>query len=195
QNWEIMLQRRILRMSVKQTNIYWSKCEWKEITFLLAATVQGLSYVSSPHAHFNELEQWVQKKIPNPILSNTPDNSYKASNQIRDYLDEKQTDFSLPLDIIGTPFQKKVWQAMCKIPYGEKATYGEIANDIGNKKAVRAVGTAIGANPLMIILPCHRVVAKTGALTGFRGGIEMKEMLLRLEEEHHIEMKESHNKS
>jgi len=182
-------------MSVKQTNIYWSKCEWKEITFLLAATDQGLSYVSSPNAHFNELEQWVQKKVPNPILLNTPEKLFKASNQIRAYLDEKQTDFSLPLDIIGTPFQKKVWQAMCKIPYGEKATYGEIANDIGNKKAVRAVGTAIGANPLMIILPCHRVVAKTGALTGFRGGIEMKEMLLRLEEEHHIEMKESHNKS
>src|SRR5699024_12648802 len=109
-------------MSVKQTNIYWSKCEWKEITFLLAATDQGLSYVSSPNAHFNELEQWVRKKVPNPILLNTPEQLFKASNQIRAYFDAKQTDFSLPLDIIGTPFQKNVGHAKCTIPYAKKAT-------------------------------------------------------------------------
>jgi len=180
-------------MTVKQTYVYWSQCKWKEITFLLAATDQGLSYVSSPNAHFNELEQWVQKKVPNPILMNIPEKLFKASNQIHAYLDEKRTDFSLALDIIGTSFQKKVWQSMCKIPYGQKATYSDIANDIGNKQAVRAVGTAIGANPLMIILPCHRVVAKTGALTGFRGGLEMKKMLLALEE-HHMETNESQHK-
>src|SRR5699024_3681213 len=97
------------------------------------------------------------------------------------------------IDIIGTPFQKKVWQSMCEIPYGQKATYSEIAHNIGNKKAVRAVGTAIGANPLMIILPCHRVIAKNGALTGFRGGLEMKKMLLALEE-HHMETNENQHK-
>lgn len=180
-------------MTIKQTNIYWSKCEWKETTFLLAATDQGLSYVSSPNAHFNELEQWVQKKVPNPILMNIPEKLLSASDQIRAYLDEKRTDFFLPIDIIGTPFQKKVWQSMCEIPYGQKATYSEIAHNIGNKKAVRAVGTAIGANPLMIILPCHRVIAKNGALTGFRGGLEMKKMLLALEE-HHMETNENQHK-
>src|SRR5699024_12666244 len=110
----------------------------------------------------------------------------------RAYLDEKRTDFSLPIDIIGTPFQKKVWQSMCEIPYGQKATYSEIAHNIGNKKAVRAVGTAIGANTLMIILPCHRVIAKNGAITGFRGGLGMKKMLLTLEE-HQIKTKQNQN--
>src|SRR5699024_9211845 len=95
-----------------------------------------------------------------------------ASDQIRAYLDEKRTDFFLPIDIIGTPFQKKVWQSMCEIPYGQKATYSEIAHNIGNKKTVRAVGTAIGANPLMIILPCHRVIAKTGHSQDFVAGLK-----------------------
>lgn len=89
--------------------------------------------------------------------------------------------FSVKLSFSGTNFQKKVWQALLKIPFGETRSYGQIAQQIGDLKACRAVGTAIGKNPIAIIAPCHRVIAKSGKLTGFAGGLEAKSYLLSLE--------------
>ena len=103
------------------------------------------------------------------------------TNQIQAYLDGERSEFTIPVDLKGTAFQLAVWDALTKIPYGEKKSYSDIANMIQNPKAVRAVGAAIGANPVLMTIPCHRVVAKNGALTGFRGGLEMKEKLLALE--------------
>lgn len=105
----------------------------------------------------------------------------EAEQQLSDYFAMKRTSFSVPLDFLGTAFQKKVWAALLTIPFGETRSYGQIARQIGHPKAVRAVGAANGRNPISIIAPCHRVIGVNGKLTGFAGGLEVKALLLRLE--------------
>ncbi|WP_280540521.1 methylated-DNA--[protein]-cysteine S-methyltransferase [Chromohalobacter sp. 11-W] len=101
--------------------------------------------------------------------------------QLSAYLKGELRDFDVPLDPQGTPFQQRVWQALARIPFGETRSYAEIARDIDNLKAVRAVGAANGRNPLPIVVPCHRVIGRDGTLTGYAGGIERKAWLLELE--------------
>lgn len=108
----------------------------------------------------------------------------KAEQQLKDYFSGKLKNFSLTLDFIGTDFQKSVWKALLTIPFGETRSYGQIAKQIGNPKAVRAVGAANGKNPLSIIAPCHRVIGSNGKLTGFAGGLEIKSFLLKIENPH-----------
>lgn len=106
----------------------------------------------------------------------------EAERQLNEYFSGKRKTFSVKLDFTGTEFQKAVWNALLTIPYGETRSYGEIAVQLGNPKAVRAVGAANGKNPISIIAPCHRVIGSTGKLTGFAGGLEAKSLLLKLEE-------------
>jgi methylated-DNA-[protein]-cysteine S-methyltransferase len=96
-------------------------------------------------------------------------------------LDGKRTSFDLPLAPLGTEFQRRVWTALAAIPYGTTTTYAAIARSIGKPRAVRAVGTANGKNPLSIVVPCHRVIGKNGTLTGYAGGLESKRRLLEIE--------------
>jgi len=105
----------------------------------------------------------------------------EAVRQLRLYFAGELAVFDLPLEIIGTPFQKKVWQALRTIPYGETRSYSEIAAQIGAPKAVRAVGAANGRNPIPIVVPCHRVIGSNGSLVGFGGGLPWKRLLLELE--------------
>ena len=105
----------------------------------------------------------------------------EAERQLKDYFSGKRKSFSVKLDFQGTEFQKKVWAALLTIPFGETRSYGQIAKQIQNPKAVRAVGAANGKNPISIIAPCHRVIGSTGKLTGFAGGLEAKARLLALE--------------
>jgi len=105
-----------------------------------------------------------------------------AAKQLDEYFRGKLKDFDLPLVLYGTDFQKKVWKALQTIPYGETRSYGQIAGKIGNTKASRAVGMANNRNPISIIVPCHRVVGSSGSLTGYAGGLELKEKLILLEE-------------
>jgi O-6-methylguanine DNA methyltransferase len=93
-------------------------------------------------------------------------------------------DFVLPLDLRGTLFQKRVWQELCRIPYGETRSYRFVADSIGVPKAVRAVGAANGRNPVPIVVPCHRVIGAGGSLVGYGGGLPMKKFLLDLEARH-----------
>lgn len=104
-----------------------------------------------------------------------------ASEQLEAYFAGARRSFDLPFDAAGTPFQQSVWRALCTIPYGETRSYRELAEAIGNPKAVRAVARANGANPLSIVVPCHRVIGADGTLTGYAGGLEMKARLLTLE--------------
>jgi methylated-DNA-[protein]-cysteine S-methyltransferase len=146
---------------------------------LLAATQQGLAGVWFVHRqeHMPDSSNWVTDEAHPTLLA--------AAQQLHEYFLGQRQSFDLPLQPAwGTPFQHAVWQALQRIPYGRTSTYGEIARDIGNPKAVRAVGAAIGQNPHTIIVPCHRVVGTNGALTGFAGGLERKQHLLAHEATH-----------
>jgi methylated-DNA-[protein]-cysteine S-methyltransferase len=105
----------------------------------------------------------------------------ETSRQLRAYFAGELETFDLPLAPEGTPFQLTVWKHLCEIPYGETISYGELARRIGNANASRAVGLANGSNPIPIVIPCHRVIGSNGKLTGYGGGLPIKEKLLALE--------------
>ncbi len=108
-----------------------------------------------------------------------------AQLQLHAYFAGQCRTFDLALQTLwGTPFQRQVWQALTQIPYGQTTTYGQLAHDIGNPKAMRAVGAAIGQNPHSIVVPCHRVLGANGSLTGFAGGLDRKQQLLDHESLH-----------
>ncbi len=106
-----------------------------------------------------------------------------AYKQICEYLKGIRKSFDFSYELCGTEFQKRVWNELCRIPYGETRTYKQMAEAVGNPKASRAVGAANGKNPLMIVVPCHRVIGTDGRLTGYAGGLELKEDLLNLEQD------------
>jgi methylated-DNA-[protein]-cysteine S-methyltransferase len=103
-------------------------------------------------------------------------------DEILSYLAGERRSFSVPIVLEGTPFQRAVWVELQRVPYGETRTYGEVAAAVGRPRAARAVGAACGANPLPIVIPCHRIVGGGGSLVGFGGGVEMKQRLLTLEQ-------------
>ncbi|MER7951449.1 methylated-DNA--[protein]-cysteine S-methyltransferase [Streptomyces sp. NPDC096079] len=105
----------------------------------------------------------------------------EAIRQLDAYFAGELTAFDLPLNLIGTPFQLRVWEQLLRIPYGETRTYGELAEELGNPGASRAVGLANGKNPVSIIVPCHRVIGAGGGLTGYGGGLDRKQRLLAFE--------------
>jgi methylated-DNA-[protein]-cysteine S-methyltransferase len=161
--------------------IYWSFLDYKDWKIYMAATSKGLCFVGSQDLPFEELEVWAKKRFPGSPLVEGKEKLIRYENEIMEYLDGERKCFTLPFDYNGTDFQLAVWNALCEIPYGETRSYSEIAHIINKPAAVRAVGTAIGANPVLISVPCHRVIGKDGSLTGYRGGVEMKIRLLELE--------------
>ena len=108
----------------------------------------------------------------------------QAARELEEYAAGKRTEFSVPLDVNGTAFQKKVWRALLAIPYGETRSYGEIARQVGNPKAARAVGMANHHNPVAIVVPCHRVIASDGSLGGYACGLQKKSQILQMEKSH-----------
>ena len=143
-------------------------------SLLLAASAQGLCGLYFPeHRHFKGPQSWLASE-DHPYL-------LEAATQLDDYFAGRRQAFDLPLDLAGTPFQRKVWEQLLQVPYGATTSYGLLAQAAGSGHAVRAVGTAIGRNPLSIIIPCHRIVAGNGALAGYAGGLERKRSLLALE--------------
>lgn len=142
---------------------------------LLAGDDDGLAMIGFPKGSMrrNAEPDWIFNEKPLTA----------ARRQLREYFAGKRRSFDLPLRLSGTEFQQSVLRALQEIPYGETVSYGEIARRIGRPRAVRAVGAANGRNPLPIVIPCHRVIGKGGDLTGFGGGLDTKEALLRLEAE------------
>lgn len=108
----------------------------------------------------------------------------RVERQLKEYFEGKRNRFDIPYEFYGTAFQKNVWKALSRIPYGEKRTYLDIAKEVRSPKACRAVGAANGKNPISIIVPCHRVIGSNGTLTGFAGGLDTKKFLLDLESSH-----------
>lgn len=146
---------------------------------LLAATDVGLAGVwfAQGQVHMPDSSLWLSDD-KHPVLLST-------AEQLTAYFNGQRQRFDLPLATPwGTPFQRLVWQALKQIPYGQTTIYGQIAGAIGNPKAVRAVGAAIGQNPHSLVVPCHRVLGANGALTGFAGGLRRKQYLLDLEASH-----------
>jgi len=143
-------------------------------SLLLAATDRGLcGLYFEEHRHFNGPQGW-QRMDDHPHLR-------LAAEQLDDYFAGRRREFALPLDLAGTPFQHKVWRQLQRIGYGATASYLLHARAVGAERAVRAVGAAIGRNPLSIIIPCHRILGSDGALTGYAGGLDRKRYLLALE--------------
>lgn len=125
-----------------------------------------------------------EDNVPDELLLGENPLIKRGFKELKAYLAGKLRDFTVPLRPEGTVFMLKAWQALCEIPYGQTHTYGQIAAQIGNPKAARAVGMANNRNPIPVFIPCHRVVGSGGSLTGFRGGLDMKKYLLELEQKH-----------
>lgn len=124
------------------------------------------------------------RRVETPVYHDFTPASNLANLQLQEYFKGSRKTFDLPIRLHGTAFQTAVWECIQKIPYGQVLTYGQIATMIGKPKASQAVGQAAGKNPVWIIIPCHRVVGVHQALTGYAGGLEMKQALLKLEKEH-----------
>jgi O-6-methylguanine DNA methyltransferase len=148
----------------------------------VASTSDGLAYVELPHADGRGLAGWLRRVAPDAKSMEGYAPNRDAIRQLQEYLTGKRTSFDLALDLRGTPFQLEVWSALREIPYGETRSYAEIAREVGRPLALRAVGAANGANPLAIVVPCHRVIASGGRLGGYAGGLALKAKLLAMEQ-------------
>lgn len=166
-----------------EQTIYWTNFKHGDVAFVIAAVEQGLCYTGSLHEDETELVAFKDKHFKGYALVEDAEKLTLYTTQLTQYFDKKKRELDFPIYYKGTPFQESVWQQLQQIPYGETRAYLDIAQRIGNPKAVRAVGGAIGANPLLIAIPCHRVIGKNGALTGFSAGIELKKVLLAIEQE------------
>jgi O-6-methylguanine DNA methyltransferase len=149
--------------------------------FGAALTPTGLGRLTFPSEPFGRCEAWARRWAPRAELRQDQTALRSLAEQLNAYLEGDLRDFSVPIDMRGTPFQVAVWQALQQIGYGEVRSYAAVANAIGRPTAVRAVGAANGVNPVPVIVPCHRVIGSNGTLTGYGGGIEMKAWLLRRE--------------
>ncbi len=147
----------------------------------VATTKTGICAVELGAGQPEGLFTWLSKRIDPAPPREDPEALAPALTQLREYFSGTRHEFDLPLDVRGTPFQRTVWDQVARIPYGTTTTYGEIARRIERPKAARAVGGANGANPLPIIIPCHRVIGARGALTGYGAGLAVKATLLQLE--------------
>lgn len=148
----------------------------------IASTGKGLAYLGLPRSGGRGFAGWLARAAPDAKRSAAFAPNRDAIRQVLEYLEGKRTEFELSLDLRGTPFQNTVWQALLAIPYGETRSYAEIARSVGNPEAVRAVGTANGANPVPLIVPCHRVIQSGGKLGGYGGGLDLKRRLLAMEQ-------------
>lgn len=163
--------------------LYWSSEPCPQGLCTVIATEKGVCWMGTPGTNREEGLAWLGRRLSpgNVVEDEAIEPLSRAMDQLRRYLAGERVQFSCPLDLRGTDFQVAVWRELYRIPYGQTRTYAQIADAIGRPKAVRAVGAANGANPVAVIVPCHRVIGSNGTLTGYGGGLPMKEWLLALE--------------
>lgn len=148
----------------------------------IASTDKGICSTSYSGDTLENFLAWLQRRFPGATIAEDQERNRVAAEQIVEYFARKRRTFDLPLDMRGTEFQIRVWQELLKIPYGETISYGELSRRVsGDNKSSRAVGGANNKNPIGIIVPCHRVIGSNGKLVGYAGGLNIKEMLLNLE--------------
>lgn len=162
--------------------MYWSIVPFGEAQMHLAATEHGLAFVGALDGPFEEMERGVARRFNVADWVRDDERLSLYRKELSEYGTGVRSTFDSRFDLRGTPFQLNVWEALRAIPFGQTRSYSDIAAAIGSPSAVRAVGAAIGANPILVMVPCHRVVGKNGSLTGYRGGLPMKQLLLRLEQ-------------
>ncbi|MFV0557316.1 MAG: methylated-DNA--[protein]-cysteine S-methyltransferase [Enterococcus sp.] len=157
--------------------LYFATAEYQATSYLVISSHKGVVYLGVKEQAQVEIEKYF-KQIH--LIEDERTNRF-ALQQLTEYFSGKRQVFDCPLDLRGTAFQKRVWQELLKVPFGQTSTYSELAENIGQLKGVRAVANAVGRNPVMIITPCHRIIGKNGRLTGYRGGLSLKRRLLELE--------------
>jgi len=162
-------------MTIKE-RLYASMICWEGWQFVVVSSQEGTCYIDLCGAPLTELG----RKLHGTVVADDYHNS-SILRELREYLAGQRKAFSPPSYAQGTPFQRSVWDAVLQIPYGKTCSYSDIAAVIERPRAARAVGGAVSANPLPIIIPCHRVIGKNGKLVGFGGGLPLKERLLALE--------------
>lgn len=165
----------------------WTRVELAGQSWLLIATERGVCRFVFPHEGLEDWRSWIGRVAPGaePKEDEAALRRTGAIDRLKAYFAGERVSFQdVPLDLIGTPFQQQVWRALGQVPFGETRTYRDIAAAVGRPQAVRAVGAANGANPVPVLLPCHRIVGADRKLTGYYGGLAMKRKLLQLE---HIE--------
>jgi methylated-DNA-[protein]-cysteine S-methyltransferase len=164
-------------------NIYYSDMETPIGHMTLASTKKGLCWMDFNYGDtvLRALERWSRRYFLTDQMQRDDLALREVKDQLEQYFNTEQSNFTCELDLMGTSFQKLVWNSLLEIPYGEVRTYKEVAQAIGAPKAVRAVGGANNKNSIPIIIPCHRVIGSNGALVGYGGGLHIKEQLLQLE--------------
>ena len=166
---------------MKQINIQYYKTKYAH--FILGSFEDKLCLLDFK---YRKMRTTVDKRLQNGFDAQfvEQDNEIlkKTREQIDEYFNMERIEFDIPIVTTGTQFQKKVWEALIKVPYGTTSTYLQLAKDIDNEKAVRAVASANGANSIALIIPCHRIIGSDGELTGYGGGLALKKRLLKLEQ-------------
>lgn len=155
--------------------LYYSKFQVKDATYYVASTKKGLAFVGSPNQTLKEVNQFYQAI---ELIEDEKPN-IEAVRQIKEYLENRRQEFNLAIDLSnGTQFQQKIWKTLTKITYGRGVNYTELAE---TPKAIRAVASAVAHNPILLVIPCHRVIRKDGKIGNYRAGVELKEKLLKME--------------
>ena len=163
------------------TQIYWTDIESPIGNLRVASSEKGLVYIELPRANGRGFRGWMKSYTADEKAENADAPNQAAVDQILEYIEGKRREFDLPSELRATAFQRAVYAELAKVPYGEQRSYAEIAAAVGRPRAVRAVGSANGANPLPFVIPCHRVIASGGQLSGDAGGVKRKARLLAME--------------
>lgn len=171
---------------MEHTIFFWSepvRVRGTEYSLTVATSWEGLCWCSLGAAEREEaaLAEWVKRNFPMACLSRSWEENGEVLRQVGEYFAGERTDFALSLHQAGTPFQRRVWDELIRIPYGTTANYQEIAERAGCPQGARAVGLANSKNPIAVVVPCHRVIGKDGSLTGYAGGLSLKQKLLEVE--------------
>jgi O-6-methylguanine DNA methyltransferase len=163
------------------TKVYCTSFESKIGRIYVASTDRGVCKISVPREARKDFFDWLKKHFDVDSIIDNRSKNKDVVDQLNRYFNGKLAKFTLPVDLIGTPFQLRVWKELARIPYGVTSTYKHVSRKVSAPKGFQAVGRAAGQNPLPIIIPCHRVLGANGAMVGYSCGVKTKELLLRLE--------------
>ncbi len=161
--------------------VYCTSFESKIGRIYVASTERGVCKICVPRESRKDFFDWLKRHFDVDEIYDNRSKNKEVVDQLNRYFNGKLAKFTLPVDLIGTPFQLRVWKELARVPYGVTSTYKHVARKVSAAKSFQAVGRATGQNPLPIIIPCHRVLGSNGALVGYSCGVKTKELLLRLE--------------